>query len=343
MNDRTVKIKAPLTAVNEVSRLCDAGADEFFCGIEPREWAVKYPGLSISQRARANNFPTFSALEKAVSAAHRRKTRVHTALNAFFHLPGQYDAALKIISGVFSLGADGVIISDPVLLSLLGNMDLRGKEIIAGTDAVVFNASAVDFYKRLGATRIVLPRSLTVKEIEEITAVDKGVEYECFIIHDLCFFEDGLCAYCKEQSGVGDLSGKQEKRVDCLLASRLPFNKHRGGCKNVFTRETFFSGRGGKPEKTLNYTFWGRKNIDGCGACAIYDFNRCGVDSLKVLDRTMPLNERVKATRFIRDCLDLLRRDRDIARGEFIGRCRGIFEKTFMVPCGPQDCYYIWK
>ncbi|MFA5319582.1 MAG: U32 family peptidase [Candidatus Omnitrophota bacterium] len=338
-----MKIKAPLTSEAEVSPLCDAGADEFFCGVEPAEWAAEFGGLCVNQRAREENFRTFAGFERAVLCAHRRKTRVHVALNAFFYLPGQYEAALKIISRVFSLGADGVIISDPVLFSLLNRLDLRGKEIISGTDAVVFNSSAVDFYKSLGVTRIVLPRSLTLKEIEEITSLDKGVEYECFIIHDLCYFEDGLCGYCKEQSGVSIREGKPVKGVDLFVASRLPVKGPRGGCRNVFTKETFYPGGRMRTKKTVNFTFWGNKHIEGCGACAIYDLSRCGVSSLKVLDRSLPIGEKVKATSFIRSCAHLLRVKEGIRREDFNAICRGMFKKTFKVSCGREDCYYSWK
>ncbi len=348
-----MKIKAPLTNKKEVKLLCEAGSDELFCGIEPYGWRRRYKeDFCINQRSRGANFTKLTDLEKAISIAHRYRTKVHITMNAFFYLEEQYEKARQIIKDVLEAGADGIIFADPILISIL-NADrrkananfreckdlLKGKDVIIGADAVIFNSSAVKFYKRLGATRVVLPRAMTIAEIKEVIKTDKSMEYEIFIIHDLCFFEDGFCTYCKEETGGVTKEGKGRKKVYFFSASRIPRRGCGGGCRSHFRRQRVSLTNNRQRGSSKPFTFWMKKHLEGCGACAIYDLKMMGVESLKVLDRNLPSEEKVKATLFIRESLDLLR-DNNISKVDYIEKCKVLFKKTFKVKCNQYDCYY---
>ena len=334
-----MKIKSPLTHKKEVKPLCEAGADELFCGIEPFNWRKRYKDFCINQRSTGANFTKLGDLEKAISIAHNYRTKVHVAINAFFYLEEQYEMARNIIEDVLEVGADGIILADPVLLLRLNKGLLKAKDVVIGCDAVILNSGAVDFYKQLGATRAVFPRAMTLEEMEGVINSRPAMEYEVFIIHDLCFFEDGFCTYCKEQAGNIKKEGRGKRKVYFFSASRLPMRGFGGGCRSRFQRQRISVSsnrpRGGiKPS-----TFWMKKHIQGCGACAIYDLKRIGVTSLKVLDRNLPTEEKVKATLFIKKCSDFLEND-DIAKSDYIEKCQDLFKKTFKVKCNHYDCYY---
>lgn len=334
-----MKIKSPLTNKKEVKSLCEAGADELFCGIEPYHWKKKYKDFCINQRPAGANFSELGDLEKAISAAHRYNVKVHIAVNAFFYLEEQYKGAKQIISDVLDVGADGVIFADPALLLNIDNDLLRDKDVVIGTDAVIFNSSAVKFYKRLGSTRIVLPRAMAISEIEEIIRDDNRMEYEAFIIHDLCFFVDGFCTYCKEGSGEVKRKGKEGEKVSFFSASRIYQRGFSGGCRTRFRRQKIFFRNNRQAGSIRPFTFWMKKHIQGCGACAIYDLRRAGVTNLKILDRNLPMEEKVKATLFIKGALDLSGND-NISKVEYIMKCKDLFKKTFKVKCSQYDCYY---
>lgn len=335
-----MKIKSPLTHYKEVKPLCEAGADELFCGIEPHNWRRRYKDFCINQRSSGANFIKLSDLEKAIEIAHQHKTKVHVAVNAFFYLEEQYKLAKKIIKEVLNIGADGIIFADPGLLSLMDKDLLRNKDVVVGCDAVIFNHQGVEFYKRFKATRIVLPRSMTVKEIGEVVKYDDSLEYEAFIIHDLCFFEDGFCTYCKEESGNIKKEGRSRHKVYFFTASRIPMRGYGGGCRSKFRRQRIYFRDHQKAKPVRPFTFWMKKHIQGCGACAIYDFKKIGISSLKVLDRNLPTEEKVKATAFIKKSLEFLQNDKDIPKKEFMLRCQGLFKKTFKKKCNYYDCYY---
>jgi hypothetical protein len=91
--------------------------------------------------------------------------------------------------------------------------------------------------------------------------------------------------------------------------------------------------------KIKPFTFWMKKHIEGCGACAIYDLKRIGIESLKVLDRNLPRDEKVKATRFIRESLDFSKNNNH-SRNDCIEYCKMRFKETFKVRCSKFDCYY---
>ncbi len=330
-----MKIKSPLTNKKEVAPLCGAGADEFFCGIEPYNWRRKYKDLSINQRSTGANFTKLVDLEKAIQVAHQYKTKVHIAVNAFFYLAEQYKAAQTIIKDLLDIGADGIIFADPGLLRPCG----AGKDVIAGCDAAIFNSASVKFYKNLGATRIVFPRSMTIDEIKDVVEADNSLEYEVFIIHDLCFFEDGFCAYCKEQAGSIKKEGRARRNAYFFTASRLPSRGYGGGCRSSFKRQKISVTNNKQIGKIKPSTFWMKKHIEGCGACAIYEFKKIGITNLKVLDRNLPTEEKIKATAFIRKSLGFLE-DGNISKTDYMGKCKELFKNTFKIKCNQYDCYY---
>ena len=333
-----LKIKAPLTNKNEVEELCLAGADELFCGIEPDSWRRSCKHLAISQRIGAANFTRMDDLAEAITIAHRHNTKVHIALNAFLYLKEQYRRMLDIVREIFDIGADGIIVADLGLIVALKDNLLRDKDVVVGADAVVFNSSAVNFYKMLGATRIVFPRSMTISEMAQVVRKDADLEYEVFIINDLCFFEDGFCTYCKEAI---DTVERKEKLKDVRFVWRafLPLRGYRGGCRTRFNRCRITTADRRPLGRTPKFTFWENKHIDGCGVCAVYDFRKIGITSLKVLDRNMPTELKVKATRFIKKAVSLLD-DPQMDKENFVERCRELFGRAYGVDCSPYDCYY---
>ena len=334
-----MRIKSPLVNKKEVKPLCEVGADELFCGIEPYDWKKRYKNFSINQRSTGANFTKLGDLEKAIQIAHGYKVKVQVAVNAFFYLEEQYQMLKEIIRDILNIGADGIIFAEPTPLLNIDKSLLKNKDIVIGCDAVILNSAAVELYKKLGATRVVLPRAMTINEMEALVNADYTIEHEVFIIHDLCFFDDGLCTYCKEATGGLKKEGRGRNKIYLFSASRIPGRGYGGGCRTRFKRQRLLVSNNKQIGKIRPFTFWMKKHIEGCGACAIYDLKRIGIASLKILDRNLPSEEKVKATRFIRECLGLLK-DNGISKSDYIENCKRLFKKTFKVRCGQFDCYY---
>lgn len=332
-------IKAPCSALKEVLPLCRAGADEFFCGVEPPAWKKVFKDLSMNQRQSSSNFTSLGDLRKAVRIAHDHGARVHLTLNAFFYLQEQYRLLEALLEELAASGCDGFIVAEPAVLEFC-RRKAPGKELIVGCDAVVLNSSAVTLFRGLGASRIVLPRDMTLPEMRALLAAAPGIEYEAFIINDLCFFEDGFCAYCKEASGEVTREGRPGGRLRLFSSSRIPGRGFSGGCRTLFRREQVPLLPGNERVRQRRFTFWKKnKTIEGCGACALLDLAAMGMASVKVLDRTMPLRDKLVSTAFIRACRDALGRPGHDRR-RHLAFCRRLFARTFKQRCSPRDCYY---
>ncbi|MFQ9178587.1 MAG: U32 family peptidase [Eggerthella lenta] len=65
--------------------------------------------------------------------------------------------------------------------------------MVASTMCGVYNADIARFYRRLGCTRVIIPRDVSLDEIEAIVRAVPGVEYEAFVMRNGCVFADGLC------------------------------------------------------------------------------------------------------------------------------------------------------
>ncbi len=334
-----MNIKSPLTNKDEVRPLIEAGANEFFCGIEPSSWKKTYKGFCINQRSSQANFTNFSELEAAISTAHKSKTKVHVAVNAFFYLDEQFKRAIGIIRKALDLGADGIIFADLGLLVNTPKEWLKNKDVVIGTDALIFNHKAANFYKRFGATRIVMDRAMTINEIRDVVVKDRSIEHEVFIINDLCFFVDGLCTYCKESSDSVKNEGSAGKKVYFFSTSNIKARGAGGGCRTPFTSQRVFMTRNIKNGNVKKNTFWRKKHIEGCGACALYDFVKMKIISVKVLDRGLSTKEKVQAVSFVRGSLNFLE-DQRIPKKDYLEKCKVLFKQTFKKDCRQYDCYY---
>jgi hypothetical protein len=133
--------------------------------------------------------------------------------------------------------------------------------------------------------------------------------------------------------------GRGRKKLYLFTASRLPMRGYAGGCRSQFSRQkiSLITNRIIKSDREFN--FWQKKHIEGCGACAMYDFKNIGVTSLKVLDRNLTTEEKIRATAFIRNSLNFLESNH-IPKADYIKKCQDLFKKTFKTPCNQCDCYY---
>ena len=182
------------TKGEEIEKLVQAGADEFFCGIMPQEWVNIY-GYQISLNRRENpgyHFTTFEGLEKVLKEIHRLKKKLIVTFNAHYYIEEQYKYLKKYLKRLENLGVNGIIVADLGLLLGIKEMDLTLPIHMSG-EAAVYNSETLKFYADLGVTRIMFPRHLTIAEIETMVKSSKGLEYEVFIMGERCPFCGAFC------------------------------------------------------------------------------------------------------------------------------------------------------
>lgn len=173
--------------------------------------AVYLGGRKLGLRANATNF-TKEELKEGCSFAHNLKKKVYVTLNIFFHDSDREDLDSYIDELVWC-GVDAFIVSDPYLIEYLAN---KGLEVHVSTQASITNSKEALFYKRLGATRVVLARELNKEEIKSI--IDKtGLEVEVFLHGAMCTCFSGRCALSNY------ITNRDANRGGCAQVCRFAF------------------------------------------------------------------------------------------------------------------------
>lgn len=176
--------------------------------------AVYIGGQDYSLRANAKNF-SIEDIKEAVSFAHNLGKRVYVTINIVFHdknLVGLKD----YLTTLDDIGVDAFIVSDVVVMEMMKKLSIKA-ELHVSTQASVLNYEAVNFYKDLGATRVVLAREAHKSDIERIKK-ETGIEIECFVHGAMCTSISGRCVL----SNYATL--RDSNRGGCVQACRFVYS-----------------------------------------------------------------------------------------------------------------------
>lgn len=185
--------------------------------------AVYLGGRKLGLRANATNF-TKEELEEGCLFAHKLKKKVYVTLNIFFH-DSDREEMDSYIEELVNCGVDAFIVSDPYLIEYLAK---KGLEAHVSTQASITNSKEAMFYKRLGATRVVLARELNKEEIHAIVT-KTGLEVEVFLHGAMCTCFSGRCALSNY------ITNRDANRGGCAQVCRFAFNT---SDNKVFTMAT---------------------------------------------------------------------------------------------------------
>ena len=180
-----------------------AGADAVYFGLQGH-----------NARARAKNFEA-AELPAIMRELHAWGVKGYVTLNtlAFDH---ELDAVEDVIRACAGAGVDAVIVQDLGVVRLCREL-APGLEVHASTQMTCTDAASVDFAARLGASRVVLARELSVDEIRTIKS-QTAVEIEVFVHGALCVSYSGQCLTSEA------IGGRSANRGACAQACRLPYD-----------------------------------------------------------------------------------------------------------------------
>lgn len=173
--------------------------------------AVYFGASSFSARAFASNFDD-SALEKAISYAKLRGVKTNLTLNTLIK-NDEINDAIELAKKAYEYGIDAIIVQDLGLARYLIK-NFPGLAVHASTQMSVHNLEGVLELQKLGFSRVVLSRELSLQEIEHICK-NSNVEIEVFAHGALCISYSGQCLF---SSMIGGRSGNRGK---CAQPCRL--------------------------------------------------------------------------------------------------------------------------
>ena len=279
-----MKILSPLRSVSEVGPLKTAGADEFYCGLAPPGWKKKF-GAAWTNRRHPDSAGVLDeqALREIISAAG--SVPVHVTLNSPHYPRGAVQMLAEYGTRLLQeLGVCALIVADmDLLLALIERghaADLHLSSLATST-----NAASARFFRELGVSRIILPRHLTLAEIDR--CVIDGVGFEAFLINDGCVFEEGLCAttHAAGTFCLADGDGLKDMPPGILdQYARWKWVQNNCGC----------STSRGFP-------------LGPCGLCAIPRLQAAGVGSLKVVGREASLERKFASVKLAAMARDIAR------------------------------------
>jgi putative protease len=160
--------------------------------------AVYFGVSDLSLRANANVLkPT--ELSRFVKKCHSYNIKAYLTVNSVLY-DNTIKKAERIIKKAKQSGVDAIIVWDPAAIQLAKRHKIK---FFISTQANVSNYKTAQFYKKLGASRIVLAREMTLKQIKELRQKIKNLEIETFIHGAMCISISGRCilsAYLYDKS-----------------------------------------------------------------------------------------------------------------------------------------------
>ena len=202
LEKKKTELLAPAGSVEGFYGAICAGADAVYLG-----------GSRFGARAYAENF-TDEELIACLRYAHLLDRKVYLTVNTLFKQSELMELG-AYLRPFYEAGLDAVIVQDFGALRFIRE-HFPGLELHASTQMTLCGSHGAALLKRLGATRIVPARELSLKELCSIKqSVD--IELETFIHGAMCYCYSGQCLF----SSI--LGGRSGNRGRCAQPCRLPY------------------------------------------------------------------------------------------------------------------------
>ncbi|MCR5686768.1 MAG: U32 family peptidase [Lachnospiraceae bacterium] len=200
---KKVELLAPAGDFECFKAALAAGADAVYLGLD-RFGARAYAG-NLSQEE----------LRDALDTAHILGRKIYLTVNTLLKDDETYEL-FALLRGPYMNGLDGVIVQDIGAMELIRQM-FPLLPVHVSTQAAVTGTQGALFLKRLGVSRIVPARELSLDEIKNMKE-QTGLELECFIHGSMCYCYSGKCLM---SSFIGGRSGNRGR---CAQPCRLPYD-----------------------------------------------------------------------------------------------------------------------
>jgi U32 family peptidase len=185
------------------------GADAVYAG-QPR----------YSLRARNNSFRDEVALGIGIDYAHSRGKQFYVVSNIFPH-NAKLKTYLADMAPVVALKPDALIMADPGLIDMIRNT-WPEMPVHLSVQANTVNYAAVKFWQKLGISRVILSRELSLDQVAEIRQECPDMELEVFVHGALCIAYSGRCLLS------GYFNHRDPNQGTCTNSCRWEFNTKPG-------------------------------------------------------------------------------------------------------------------
>ncbi len=188
LNMNKLEILAPAGDLEKLKTAYMYGADACYMGMKSVSMRVKGSTMDIDE------------VEEALRISHDQGKELYLTMNIHAHENklSFLEKEIERLTAMKKKGLvpDGLLISDPGIFNAVHEA-CPWIDIHISTQANILNSSAVEFWSKLGATRVVLGREVSLREVKQIrsTLDKKGieVELEVFVHGAMCMAYSGRC------------------------------------------------------------------------------------------------------------------------------------------------------
>lgn len=200
--NKKMEILAPAGSMESLVAALRSGANAVYIG-----------GKSFSARSSASNFEN-EEIAEAAKLCHLYGAKLYLAVNTVI-TDNEAASFCKFIADTAKIGIDAYIVQDTGCALLIKKV-VPDAALHASTQMTVHTLNGAEFLKRLGFTRVVPARELSMAELSKIA--ESGLEIEAFVHGALCMSVSGQC-YMSALIG-----SRSANRGGCAQACRLPFS-----------------------------------------------------------------------------------------------------------------------
>ncbi|MDD3165741.1 MAG: U32 family peptidase [Oscillospiraceae bacterium] len=277
-----MKLTAGLGSVQDYPQLCEAGADELFCGYVPPEWIARYGVTVPENRREVLAYPvqigSLGDMEILAGMVRRLRRPVRVTFNALYYLPEQYPLLARQMADLDRLGFHDFIVADPALLLYLRKKPYRFH--LSG-ECADYNRYSMSLVQTLGVTRCIFHRKMPIADMAACIRAGGAAEYEAFLLNERCHYTGAFCS---------------SLHCDALPPfCRVPY------------RLGFLSEHAAPPQtRAPSARADDCVGSSGCGLCALWQLRATGITHLKIVGRGNSPDAMTRDLRAARRALSIL-------------------------------------
>ncbi|MBR1620087.1 U32 family peptidase [bacterium] len=199
---RKVELLSPAKNFEIAVAAINSGADAIYIGAS-----------DFGARVNASN--SLESIEKLVNYAHKFYVRVHVTINTILN-NDELKQAIELVKKLYSIGVDAIIVQDMGLIKASIEGKIPPVQIHASTQCNNRTLKKVKFFDKIGVSRVILARELSLEQIDEICN-NTNCEIETFIHGALCVSYSGQC-YMSYANG-----GRSANKGQCAQPCRKKY------------------------------------------------------------------------------------------------------------------------
>lgn len=199
------ELLAPGGNLDSAMAALENGADAVYCGLQ-----------EFSARKGAKNF-NLRQLGRLREWTRKEGRKVYVAINTILK-EEELPRVTAMLEALEEMAVDSIILQDAGLIRIIRS-HFPGLVMHASTQMGIHNIPGLMMMEELGISRVVLPREISLEEMEGFRKALPEMELEVFVHGAQCYGFSGMCL------ASGSLLGRSANRGECGQICRTWFRK----------------------------------------------------------------------------------------------------------------------